>query len=93
MFIIFVLFLLSVDVDLHIAISAPDNGITSLSSLLLSSPLLSSPHSLVYLFPCRDVKLIKGQDDSLQVLTVLHSVDEISAHDMGLNSQVYGYLS
>ena len=80
MFIIFVLFLLPVDVDLHIAISAPDNGITSLSSLLLSSP-----HSLVYLFPCRDVKLIKGQDDSLQVLTVLHSVDEVSAHDMGLN--------
>ena len=55
-------------------------------SLLLNS--LLSPHSLVYLFPCRDVKLIKGQDDSLQVLTVLHSVDEVTAHDMGLKRTV-----
>ena len=83
MFIIFVLFLLSVDVDLHISISAPGNDITS-----LSCPLPPHPHSLVYLFPCRDVKLVKGQDDSLQVLTVLHTVDEVSAHDMRLNRQI-----
>ena len=78
MFIIFVLFLLTVDVDLHISISAPGNDITS-----LSCPL-PPPHSLVYLFPCRDVKLVKGQDDSLQVLTVLHPVDEVSTHDIAL---------
>lgn len=61
MLIIFVLFLLAIDVDLHIAIPA-----------------------LVYLFPCRDVELVEGKDDSLQVLTVLHPIDEVSADDVRL---------
>ena len=52
----------------------------------INSP--ESPHSLVDLLPCRDVELVKGEDDPLQVLTVLHPVDEVSAHDMRLNRKV-----
>ena len=52
----------------------------------INSP--ESPHSLVDLLPCRDVELVKGEDDSLQVLTVLHPVDEVSAHDMRLKRKV-----
>jgi len=62
MFVVLVLFLLSLDVDFHIPV--------------LAFVFLLSEH--------RNIKLIKSQNNSLQILTILHSIDEVSAHYEGL---------
>ena len=45
--------------------------------------------SLVNLVAGRDIELIKVKDDPLEVLTVLHSVDEVAADDVFLTMDIY----
>ena len=42
------------------------------------------PHSLVDLLAGGDVELVEGEHDPLQVLAVLHPVDEVATHDVAL---------
>lgn len=42
------------------------------------------PNLLADLFASRNVELVKWEDNSLQVLAVLHPVDEVSTHDVAL---------
>ena len=81
MFVIMMLLLLPIDVDLHVAILAPKKEEKQASKHILSANLL------VCLFSCRNVKLIKGEDNSLKVLAVLHPIDEVATHDVGLKME------
>ena len=45
------------------------------------------PHSLVDLLAGGDVELVEGEHDPLQVLAVLHPVDEVTTHNVFLNKQ------
>ena len=84
MLVIMMLLLLSIDVDLHIAIFASREMKAMLLKCFSNYDIRDI---LVCLFACRNVKLIKGEDNSLQVLTVLHSIDEVSTHDVGLEKE------
>jgi len=62
MLVIFMLFLLALDIHFYIPILA-----------------------FVFLFAKHwNIKLIKSQDNSFQILTILHSINEVSADDEGL---------
>ena len=49
------------------------------------------PHSLVDLLAGGDVELVEGEHDPLEVLAVLHPVDEVAAHDVALQISAIRY--
>ena len=78
MLIIMMLLFLSIDVDLNIAIFAPA---TECHYIMQTSVVQDS---LVCLFSSWNIKLVKGENNSLKILAVLHSIDEVATHDVGL---------
>ena len=83
MAVVLVLLLLPIDVDLHVAVLAP------VGEQCADKVTLHWRFLLVNLLPGRDVELVEVEDDPLEVLAVLHSVDEVSTDDVFLTIDIY----